>query len=62
MSEDFNAHVESYQEQIRRSQSFAGADHGFYLRAKAEWLKQLARAGWATPPAEACSMWDAASA
>jgi ubiquinone/menaquinone biosynthesis C-methylase UbiE len=49
MSEDFNQHIQSYREQMRRSQSFAGADHDFYLRAKAVALLQLARRHFGDP-------------
>jgi ubiquinone/menaquinone biosynthesis C-methylase UbiE len=35
MNVDFNEYVEDYQRQIHKSQSFAGADHDFYLRVKA---------------------------
>ncbi|MGO9112922.1 MAG: class I SAM-dependent methyltransferase [Thermoguttaceae bacterium] len=49
MSEDFNQHVQSYREQMRRSQSFAGADHDFYLRAKAVTLVQMARRHFGDP-------------
>ena len=39
---DFNEYVQTYQEEMQRSLSFAGTEHKFYMRAKAVALQQLA--------------------
>jgi SAM-dependent methyltransferase len=43
MNVDFNEYVSDYREQMRRSLSFAGTDHDFFLRAKANVLLETAR-------------------
>ena len=48
MAANFNQYATSYKKQICRSQSFAGTDHGVYLRAKANILKRLVRKRFGT--------------
>jgi SAM-dependent methyltransferase len=43
MSVDFNEHADDYHKRIHEAQSFAGADHEFYVRAKTEALLRLAQ-------------------